>query len=90
MLESCQAPTTSTTSAAAVIADNMIYGLNSGWGGPIGDYIGFSGGSIKGYTPLFSPGLISYCHLYLASKGRAGLRPCASFQKTRAPRKRAI
>ena len=89
MVESCQALTTSTTSAAAVIAD-MSYGLNSGWGRPIGDCIGFSGGSIKGYTPLFSPGLISYCHLYLASKGRAGLRPCTSFQKTRAPRKRAI
>ena len=28
----------------------MSYGLNLGWGGPIGDYKGFWGGPIKGYT----------------------------------------
>ena len=28
----------------------MSYGLNSGWGEPIGDYIGFWGGPITGYT----------------------------------------
>ena len=27
----------------------MSYGLNLGWAGPIGDYIGFWGGPIKGY-----------------------------------------
>ena len=28
----------------------MSYEVNLGWGGPIEDYIGFSGGPIKGYT----------------------------------------
>ena len=28
----------------------MSYGLNLGWGGPIGDYIEFWGGPIKGDT----------------------------------------
>ena len=36
----------------------MSYGLNLGWGGPIGDYIGFWKGPIKGCTTNFSPGLI--------------------------------
>ena len=31
----------------------MSYGLNLGWGGPIGDYIGFRGGPIKGCTTNF-------------------------------------
>ena len=28
----------------------MSYALNLGWGGPIGDDIGFWGGPVKGYT----------------------------------------
>ena len=28
----------------------MRYGQNLGWGGPIGEYIGFWGGPIKGNT----------------------------------------
>ena len=35
----------------------MSYGLNLGWGGPIGDYIGFWGGSIKEYTTNAIQGL---------------------------------
>ena len=31
----------------------MSYGLNLGWGGPIGDYIGFWGGPIQGHTTNF-------------------------------------
>ena len=38
----------------------MSYGLNLGWGGPLGDYIGFFGGPIKGYTT----GLI-YIYIYV-------------------------
>ena len=33
-----------------IIYGYMSDGLNLGWGGPIGDYIGFGGGPIKGYT----------------------------------------
>ena len=42
----------------------MSYGLNLGWGGPIGDYIGFWGdyvglwGAYSGIRYRFSPGLI--------------------------------
>ena len=34
----------------------MSYGLNLGWGGPIGDYIGFWWGPIKGIYHKFSLG----------------------------------
>ena len=30
--------------------EDMSYGLNSGWGGRIGEHIGCWGGPIKGYT----------------------------------------
>ena len=30
--------------------DDLSYGLNLGWGGPIRDYIGFWGGPMKGYS----------------------------------------
>ena len=35
---------------ASRLRASMSYGLNLGWSGPIGDYIGFWGGPIKGYT----------------------------------------
>ena len=36
----------------------MSYGVNLGWGGPTGEYIGFRGGLIQGIYYKFSPGLI--------------------------------
>ena len=45
----------------------MSYGLNLGWGGPIGDYIGFWGGPIKRYTTKLVQGsyvLLSVLLLY--------------------------
>ena len=58
---------------------HMIYGLNLGWGGPIGDYIGFWGYLFEGYIVIyykFSPGLIYllrhvtlvFCNLAACSK----------------------
>ena len=41
----------------------MSYGLNLGWGGPIGDYIGFWGGPIKGYPCLHA--LTNLCRALL-------------------------
>ena len=40
----------------------MSYGLNLGWGGPIGDYVGFWGRPIKGYTTNLVQG--SYVCVY--------------------------
>ena len=37
----------------------MSYGLNLGWGGPIGDYIGLLGGTYQGIYYKFSPGPIN-------------------------------
>ena len=34
----------------------MSYGLNLGWGGPIGDYIAFWGGPMKVYATNLVPG----------------------------------
>ena len=43
----------------SIIAVYMSHGLKLGWGGPIGDYIGVSGGPKKGYaTILVHAGLI--------------------------------
>ena len=43
---------------AAAQLRHVSYGLNSGWGGPIRDYLGFWGGSIKGACYKFSPVLM--------------------------------
>ena len=49
----------------------MSYGLNLGWGGPIGDYIGFWGGPIKEYTT----NLVQGSHeVPLSSEGKEPLR----------------
>ena len=37
---------------------HMSYGLNLGWSGPMGEYIGFGGEPIYGINYKFSPGLI--------------------------------
>ena len=43
----------------------MSCALNLGWGGPIGDYIGFWGGTSKGYTTNLVQGsyTVALCHL---------------------------
>ena len=43
------ATATGVSGGGDVLQSHVSYGLNSGWGGPIGDYIGFWGGPIKGY-----------------------------------------
>ena len=52
----------------------MSYGLNSGWGGLIGDYRGFGGGPIKEYTTHLVPGLI-----WIPSRGCLYVRVTVSF-----------
>ena len=58
-LRCCPQVSFSLDSLKGGIGDNMSYRLNLGWGGPIGNYIGFWGGPIKGDIAHVSPGLIS-------------------------------
>ena len=56
----------------------MRYGLNLGWGGPIGDYIGFWGRPSKGNTTHLVQGLHTFVQHVLTCSPTAILESSAS------------